>query len=252
MTIENEATRTLIIENIDFAKRHALKFYRKRTKLGFDVEDFEGAALLGLCDAARRFRPEKGMAFQTFAYFRIKGAMFDLLREGGGIRRRYYNQIVRASSRPDPNCQSETESGDKSQSPDPTVPYAFARTISELAELMRTLDEVGLTIHRTLEGGADISYANEVSPEGMAMFGNGRAYLKKLIALLPEKQRRVLELRYFEDYSFEEISSEMGGLSKSWVSRIHTTGIDRLRELIIEDQRICKRRIDENARTAAS
>ena len=91
--------RKLIVHHINFAKRHAQLFYRKRPNLGFDQEDFEGAALLGLCDAARRFDPARGMLFQTFAYFRIKGAMFDLLREGGGIQRRYYNQIIQASKK---------------------------------------------------------------------------------------------------------------------------------------------------------
>lgn len=233
--------KTLIVDHINFAKRHASYFYRKRAMLGFDLEDYEGAALLGLCDAARRFDPARGMLFQTFAYFRIKGAMFDLLREGGGIQRRSYNQIVKASKQQGERAATVDESGETSSQ---QVPYAFARSISELAGLMRTLDEVGLRVHKTLEGHAELSYADESSPEDIVTYQNGRKYLKRLIDSLPEKQRLVLELRYFSDYSFEEIGEQLGGLSKSWVSRIHTTGLDSLRELLIAEQKECRRRSD--------
>lgn len=61
-----------------------LAYQKKRTLPNFiDVEELKSAAYMGLCEAASRFKPEYKVAFSTFAYPRIFGAIHDYLRELG-------------------------------------------------------------------------------------------------------------------------------------------------------------------------
>jgi RNA polymerase sigma factor for flagellar operon FliA len=48
---------------------------------------------------------------------------------------------------------------------------------------------------------------------------------------LPEKERRLLQLHYFEDRNLEVAGVELG-LSKSWASRLHARAVDRLRKVL--------------------
>lgn len=240
--------KKLILENIPFAKRMAAHFHRKRTNLGFDLEDIEGAAMLGLCDAASRFEPDRGMMFRTFAYFRIKGAMFDLLREGG-IQRRQFNRMVKNQEAFD-NARSQDATESKKE-PErdcaERIPYAFARTLQELADLMRTIDAIGIQIYISQSGEAELSYADAIGPEDATVVRSVRRYLRRLIRRLPERQQAILEKRYFEEQTFDQISEQLGGISKSWISRMHTAALDSLKVMLEEDQKLCRTELQRAA-----
>ncbi len=235
----NEEQTTLITSHIKFAKKQAAEFYHKRRGQGFELDDFEGAALLGLCDAARRFDASKGNYFKTFAYFRIKGAMYDLLRYGSGIQRRHFNRLV--ENQQSENSQNPPANGTQHKKGEAdyahalsseNLPYAFARSAHELAGLVNILDQVDIKIHVIGEGQIELSYSDLPNPEDAAIVKNSKQYLASLIEQLPEKDREIIRLRYFDNLTFEEIGETMGGLSKSWVSRLHATALGRLRELL--------------------
>src|SRR6266404_5239797 len=56
-----------------------------RLPRGVDVDNLEAAGVLGLVEAANRFEPERGIAFKTFAYTRIRGAIYDELRRNSPL-----------------------------------------------------------------------------------------------------------------------------------------------------------------------
>src|SRR6185369_12141865 len=60
--------------------RHILGRLAAKLPYGIDLENLEAAGTLGLVEAANRFEPERGIHFKTFAYTRIRGAIFDELR----------------------------------------------------------------------------------------------------------------------------------------------------------------------------
>ena len=225
----------LVIDHIDYAKRLARQFFYERQNIGVDLEDFEGAALLGLCDAACRFDETRGMAFQTFCFFRVKGAMYDLLRRGGGVSRRQFAALTRTS---DGAAESEDESTEQPQSKSSSaLPYAFARSTSALGSLASIIEEVGIRLHYNKESQVtDISYAVESDPETQTAIANTRRYLSRILAELPERQRQLLELRYFEGQSFEEIRSSLDGVSKSWISRLHAKALNSVKAKMLEDR----------------
>jgi RNA polymerase sigma factor for flagellar operon FliA len=80
------ATQTLVLNYVPLANK--LAHQKKKTLPNFvDVEDLKSAAYLGLVEAANRFDPTLGVAFSTFAYPRIFGAIYDYLREQGWFKR---------------------------------------------------------------------------------------------------------------------------------------------------------------------
>src|SRR6185369_4427005 len=60
--------------------RHILGRLAAKLPYGVDLENLEAAGTLGLVEAANRFEPERGIHFKTFAYTRIRGAIYDELR----------------------------------------------------------------------------------------------------------------------------------------------------------------------------
>src|SRR5215831_16572485 len=59
---------------------------QKRLPSSVDRDDLIGAAELGLVEAARNFDPSRGVLFKTFAYYRIRGAIYDALRRMGWLK----------------------------------------------------------------------------------------------------------------------------------------------------------------------
>lgn len=83
----------LVVQYMPLANK--LAFQRKKTLPNFiDIEDLRSAAYLGLVEAASRFDPSLGIAFSTFAYPRIFGAIHDWLREQGWVRRGDLTQVL--------------------------------------------------------------------------------------------------------------------------------------------------------------
>jgi len=225
---KESATESLIVEQIGFAKQLAAQFYTQRSNFGFEREDFEGAAMLGLCDAARRFDPAKGEYFKTYCYFRIKGAMFDLLRNGAGVQRRQFNQIVA-------NKTPAESNGKAPYKPSASLPYSFANSAHELVGLVNVLDGLSMMLHVTDTGRVDLSYAEERNPEEIAVVTNTQEYLRRLIDALPAKERVVVLQHYYEGQSLSEIGRSMDGLSRSWVCRLHQSAIQHLQEMVAND-----------------
>jgi len=72
-----------------------LAFQKKRTlPRHIDVEDLRSAAYFGLVEAASRYNPERGVAFSTFAYPRISGAIHDFLRQEGYGKRGEISHVI--------------------------------------------------------------------------------------------------------------------------------------------------------------
>ena len=239
----------LIIETIPFAKKLARQFYKDRQHFDIDYDDFEGAALLGLCDAARRFDPERGMLFKTFSYFRIRGAMYDLMRRGGGLPRQYFKQLVKHAEERDvqgEEIEDEKIAGEiKACAKEKELPYSFARNYGELAGLAAIIAHVGIELHYNVEGGPfELSYLEQLDPEKIVAIRNSLEHLQKLITKLTDKESRMLTLRYFRGYAFEQMKDDFPNVSKSSLSRLHAKAIKNLRQqakLSIDD---CRERVE--------
>ena len=97
-------SQQLVEQYIPLANK--LAYQKKRTLPNFiDVEELKSAAYMGLCEAASRFKPELNVAFSTFAYPRIFGAIHDYLREQGwGKKTDPHNAVSLDSHCDDSEC----------------------------------------------------------------------------------------------------------------------------------------------------
>lgn len=78
-------TDRLVLDNLPVVYRLAGEMAGRCP--GFDVRDLVAAGTVGLCDAAKRFKPRRGVAFASFAWLRVRGAMLDWMRVDGPYRR---------------------------------------------------------------------------------------------------------------------------------------------------------------------
>jgi RNA polymerase sigma factor for flagellar operon FliA len=102
----------------------------------------------------------------------------------------------------------------------------------EMRHLAEALGGVAAIFVTSLEGkkeSGDTQVGTTPAPQ-MRMESNERdVAIEEALKTLPEKERRLLQLYYFEDRSLEEVGKIMG-LSKSWSSRLHARAIDLLKE----------------------
>lgn len=90
-------SQTLVEQYIPLANK--LAYQKKRSLPNFvDVEELKSAAYMGLCEAASRYNPDFGVAFSTFAYPRVFGAIHDYLREMGWGKRSEPIQVLSLDS----------------------------------------------------------------------------------------------------------------------------------------------------------
>ena len=217
----------LILNHLLYARRLSKRFYYRRSELGIEHQEFQSAAYLGLCDAAQRYDDSRGLNFETFSYFRIRGAMYDLLRRGGW----FYHGAQPSESE---NSSTEADAAQTTESSRRTKSYSRFNSMSfpELASLLEANDGLNFRLHSTIVDGethVDLSYANQIDPETFAMLRSSSEYLRSLMDELPQNERDLIHLYYFEGLTLEDIRKHFNGASKSWLSRMHKSALARLR-----------------------
>jgi RNA polymerase sigma factor for flagellar operon FliA len=187
---------------------------REQLGAAVDLEDLVAYGLKGLVEAAARFDPRQGTRFTTFAYYRVRGAMFDGLRRMGWIKRAEYARI-RGDERANAYLQtlaSEAAGGDEAVA-------IVGRAIEDLAAIyMTSLDAAAED--RVAWGGAETA-------EAAADLGRAREQLQAALGVLAPRERQLIDLYYYGTHTLESAGKALG-LSKSWTSRLHARAIGKL------------------------
>jgi RNA polymerase sigma factor for flagellar operon FliA len=190
-----------------------------------EFDDLVSFGTQGLIEAAQRFEPERGAAFPTFAYYRVRGAIYDGLRSFGWVNRRQYAKL-REQERVDAYLQSHSER---------TGAAGRGSLEDEVAALAEALD------------GAATVFVTSLEAEGRPEEADGRPGADEVIALgelsetvraalreLPQQERAIVEAFYFKDRNLQDAGRDLG-VSKSWASRLHAAAIDKLRRRLAHD-----------------
>ncbi len=184
-----------------------------------DFDDVMCNARLGLIEAAQKFDPSLNVDFKTFSYYRIKGAIYDGLRKTGWIPRALYAKIKFEQASNEYLQYLAERQG------------ATARLIEdEMAELYDTVNSLAsiyvISIDASEEG-TEIEDQKSKNIEQSAEFQQVKELMKEAIESLPDKERKLIKLYYFQNKTLEE-AGEMLGLSKSWTSRLHARSLEFL------------------------
>lgn len=194
---------------------------------GVDPGDLIGSGIFGLLDAIDRFDPDRGVKFETFAAPRIRGAIYDGLRELDWVPR-----SVRSRARAVERAFADLEAS-LGRSPDDDELAAHLEISSD--ELDSWLKSIAATtigpLDRAIEAGhepAAVDHRGHETPVAVVEDGELRASMRREIRALPDREKLVLSLYYDEGLTLAEIG-EIIGVSESRVSQIHTKAVLHLR-----------------------
>ncbi|MEN3202590.1 MAG: FliA/WhiG family RNA polymerase sigma factor [Atribacterota bacterium] len=177
-----------------------------------DREDLEGCGVLGLIQALDRFEPRKGVRFETYALSRIRGAVLDYLRSLDPLTRRERHDLRRIL---DAWRKWEAEKGEE-----PTLEDLSEITGFSLQEITWLVERGKPALFFEGEEGFARGENFEVrDPASVLEDQELLAYLGELIDALPERERLIVNLYYFEGLTLREIG-EVLSLSEGRVSQI--------------------------------
>src|SRR6186997_1141508 len=175
-----------------------------------DIGDLVQDGVIGLIDAANRFDEGRGIKFETFAERRVRGAMIDALRRDAwprGVRRvrreleaareqlRRERTIVRITTIESTSPMAKIENIDSSTLPAVMVP------------------------------------SEPLSPHRLFEQAEMRDRVKTALQMLPERERRIITLYYFEEATMKQIGTAIG-VNESRVSQLHARAISRLKQAL--------------------
>ncbi|MBC7472933.1 MAG: sigma-70 family RNA polymerase sigma factor [Candidatus Sericytochromatia bacterium] len=193
----------------------------------YDVEDLISDGVVGLLSATERFDPNRGVKFETFATYYIKGAILDNLPKVPTIKTPSYTLPVKTESNSDEESDNENLSSEEVES-DSNLLY---NKISQMTySYVLSLDAP--TGGEQEDGYSLLSQLGSVdSVQSDIEFEELQDLLRLSIEQLPMQERTTLKYYYFNKMPFNEIGKKLG-LSESWVSRIHKRALEQLRTKI--------------------
>ncbi len=198
-----------------------VKQVKNSLPLNVDFEELVSYGMIGLLEAADRYDPRRKVSFSTFSYYRIKGAVFDGLREMGFLTRTPNPAWVRRETIL--NDLIQTAADDETENSAATVE-------DEIANIERSVDSLipAYLLSLSNENAPDVADKNDLADvvvEQSQTMERVRAAVKEL----PEKEREIIESLYFKHLSAKELAQQMG-VNKSWISRLHSKAVLRLRQ----------------------
>lgn len=209
------------------------------------AEDLHSAGLVGLLQAVRNFSPDGGASFETFARFRIRGAVLDELRRLDWVPR-----LVHDKARKIQNAIGELEQRLDNPPTESQVAAALGITLDEYQSWLQEVRPVAfvcLDAAPRADGTDGVTQHDSVADDTQEDPSDwaSRSELKELIAQrirqLPTMQQKVLALYYFEDLRLREIA-EAFGLTESRISQIHSQAILAIRSFIERQEAVALQR----------
>lgn len=198
-----------------------------------EIDDLISSGVIGLMDAIEKFDPSLDIQFKTYAEFRIRGAILDELRALDWVPR---SVRQKASLLETTYVALEQRLGRAAT--DEEVAAALSISVAELYEMIDqsrgialiSLDELGVSFsdgdRKSLL--SFLADPKEVDPTALLNLDEIKTATARCIEQLPEKERLVISLYYYDELTMKEIGRVLD-ITESRVSQIHTKAILRLR-----------------------
>lgn len=208
-----------------------VKFVAGRVGAGLpasvDGGDLVSSGVFGLIDAIERFEPARGIKFETFAAPRIRGAIYDGLRELDWVPR-----SVRSRARDVERAIAELEAREGRAPTDDELAEHLKITRAELDKWLKSIAATTIgPLDRAIDAGfepAAIDPKGNDTPADAVEDRELRDVMRNEIRGLPEREKLVLSLYYDEGLTLSEIGQVLG-VTESRVSQIHTKAVLHLR-----------------------
>jgi RNA polymerase sigma factor for flagellar operon FliA len=222
-----------------FVKQYAplVKYVAGKVAVGMphnvEFDDLVGFGVFGLLDAIDKFDPDKGVKFKTYAVTRIRGAIFDELRSIDWVPR-----SVRQKTREVEEAIGTLEAQLGRIATDQEIANSLGMDEEEFAKTMMKISTTSiLSLNDVWFSGDDndkvtieasIESPSSLNPDIIVEKEEIRRVIISAINELPDKEKKILVLYYYEDLTLKEIGQVLE-VTESRVSQLHTKAILRLR-----------------------
>ncbi len=199
--------------------------------LGYNVEyeDLVSYGIFGLIDAIDKYDISKPNKFETYASLRIRGAILDQIRKMDWIPR-----TIRQKQKQIDAASKEIEASLGRNATQEEIAEQLGITDDEYLEWQSQMKITNMvSLNEYMEQGSDVpngknSSSHFAMPEEVIEENELKEVLLKALELLTEKERRVIELYYYEELTLKEISSILE-VSESRVSQLHTKALQKMK-----------------------
>lgn len=230
-TVEPGIRDKIIIEYAPLIKYVAQKI-GSRLPSNIEIDDLISCGVIGLMDAIEKFDPGRDNKFKTYAEFRIRGAILDELRSQDWVPR-----SIREKAKLVEKAYAKLEAALGRPATDDEMCEELKCTQEEFHDLLNKSKSISLLNiddssvfnrgdKKLMAGMAEGSKGT--NPFAAVSYKDSRKRIKDGIRTLPEKQRLVLSLYYYEDLNLKEIGQVLN-VTESRVSQLHTQAIIKLR-----------------------
>lgn len=232
----------LVMEHVALVKTMAQRL-AQRLPSQVEMNDLMSVGIMGLIDAAGRYKPSTGVPFEAFARRRIHGAMLDALRDldwAPRSLRKLRRTIDSAVGQLRHELGREPEESEIAKAMEMST-GEYERALEQVRGLeigaLRQLDAA------TPDGGSllEICIDPDEGPEARLHREELKRHLAEAIQELPERERQVLAFYYQEELTMAEIG-EVIGVCESRVSQLRSLAISRLRASLRQTLGLAERR----------
>jgi RNA polymerase sigma factor for flagellar operon FliA len=204
---------------IGLVKALAWKIHQQLPR-SVEIDDLIGYGCVGLAEASRSFDASRGLKFSTFAFYRVRGAIFDGLSQMAWFRRDYFE------SRAYRHAPQEGEDQGANPSPEQVAEDRTPGRTRWAKKSMQQLERLGK------EGSLCDSVADHRGSERLSVAERERIErLRQLIDALPKAAAELLRATYYEGLTLKDAAARMGR-DKSWASRLHARTLAELARVL--------------------
>lgn len=207
---------------------------QKSLPVHMELDDLVHAGTMGLFEAATHYRPEKQIAFPTYAKHRIRGAILDSLRQidwaSRDLRKRYKQmeavtqRLTAELGRTPTEAEIAAEMG--------LTPRRWQSLMVDFRAIAAAAMHARATERRDPAENEPPSPAQD-APDRLASRLEMREKLDSAMSILPERYRQVVKLYYSGDMTMKEIGGILG-VNESRVSQMHKSALSRMQNALAE------------------
>lgn len=195
-----------------------------------EEEDLESYGMLGLIKAIEKYDSNRGAGFETFAIYRIRGEILDYIRRNDWIPR-----SVRKRSQEFENTVDRITSELGRKPTEQEISKALGVPCEKMNQVYSTIEKYTVVSLEELlqkSSSAPDEYGGGAqSPEGTVQEKELTEVLTGAVEKMAERERLIITLYYYEEFSLKEIS-EILGVSESRVSQLHSRAIREIRKIL--------------------
>jgi len=227
--------RNQIIESCLPMIESVAKRISARLPANIQYNDLISSAVIGLMDAIKKYDPARNNTFKTYAEFRVRGAILDALRAQDWTPRSIRDKVKKIA-----RMIKELEQKLSRSPTDKEIAEGLNITLEEYYNMLNQTKEVNvISIDESSVFNTDdkSSMLKLLEDNYSSLHHISRKDIQKLIKTaikeLPERQRIVLSLYYYEEFNLRKIGNILK-VTESRVSQLHAQAINRLRYKLID------------------